>query len=603
MTGIGSTRCTRGIQVVGLTIAMALGLGGSAMAATAKRAPVATAHPEAGPTLMEMRANGDILRYGDPEILARLVAKGVDVGADESPLRASILTQINEGRQALIKGTQLEGIDLSTGIGRTPQNPIRIHPLSSNITQSSGNRKWDFEKGTAQARSGLYPLPIADSIPLYTYENDFVFRSVSAAGTFSDDMDMLTFAGACPTPPEGIVSLEYLFNVYGGQPQHGNLRRRLRIWDTWNPAAPLNTSVVTNELVGSPVNTIQDVNFGPVPPALFLTEIITLESPLYPTHADNLGVEFKFTDYDPNTQAESFTSVTQWQPEFPPQAGCPDCGNPPNGDSGNFEYRDIDRDTILEANESFFFSTSNSLLKANLWIHIGGQTPATEIEPNNAPGTETVLCYCDNRTANINPAVDIDLYKLNLAFNDQITVQVQCAGPGSTTLTVTDSCANTYTATGCPATVTAANLCAGNVSISVTGDGSGNIPYKLDLKALALRETGLKVNTDKSTLVWDSQPNSTYDVIFGDLLQLGATAGNFADPSVMFGCWEGGLSNPTEPNTPVPSQTSESSWWLVRAKNFCASTGTYNEDAITPAGYQDHDRDPQIAANPNGDCP
>ena len=42
-----------------------------------------------------MRANGDILRYGDAEILARLVSGGVDIGADESPLRASILAQIN----------------------------------------------------------------------------------------------------------------------------------------------------------------------------------------------------------------------------------------------------------------------------------------------------------------------------------------------------------------------------------------------------------------------------------------------------------------------------------------------------------------------------
>ena len=98
-------------------------------------------------------------------------------------------------------------------------------------------------------------------------------------------------------------------------------------------------------------------------------------------------------------------------------------------------------------------------------------------------------------------------------------------------------------------------------------------------------------------------PEELHDLVFGDLLQLGATAGNYADPTVMFGCWEGGLLSPTETSTAVPTAPNESSWWLTRASNFCGSRGSYDEDAITPAGKQDHNRDSQIIVNPNGDCP
>src|SRR5206468_1357565 len=63
-------------------------------------------------------ASGEFNRLADPEVVAKLAAFGVEVGEVESDVRAALMADIQLRRSQAVKGTQIEGIDLTTGIGR-----------------------------------------------------------------------------------------------------------------------------------------------------------------------------------------------------------------------------------------------------------------------------------------------------------------------------------------------------------------------------------------------------------------------------------------------------------------------------------------------------
>jgi hypothetical protein len=241
------------------------------MASTNKQVMAETPKPAyaANSVLNELMQSGEFNRLTTEELMKRFEAQGLFSGPDGNEVRLSVLAEIKARRVEVLRGTQLEGrVDLESGIGRTPQNPIRVYPLHS--INETPQQPWVYENDANQARSGFYPLPLSDSITTYSYENDFVFRTLHAFAA-SDMADVITFGGQCPTPPEGVVSIEYLFNV--GVPSANGLRRRLFVWNTWNSAAPQNTSVFSN-------------------PILSLNDDFTLPASLfYPSrHADDAGL-------------------------------------------------------------------------------------------------------------------------------------------------------------------------------------------------------------------------------------------------------------------------------------------------------------------------
>lgn len=597
---MNSTRGSKGIGVIALSIALVVGLGGLGSAMAAKTAaPAAPAH-SAGAVLDGLMASGQFASLSTAEVLDKIAAQGVAVPAEGTDARTVLVADINARRMIAVRGTALEGIDLSTGIGKNRANPIVIQPRKRTVTIGGSKTEWTFDQNGEQARSGYYPLPNSDSLRIYSYENDFVFRSRPSTRAGSDMMDIITFGGTCPVPPEGIYSFENLFEVYGAQPN--GLRRIIRVWNNWN--GNVGPGMVVSNLLGE----IND-DFGFTPNGLFYLEYITLATPIFPTHNDNIGIEWKYVD----NVTGALTSTTEWFASGPPIGptdtpnGPPASGSgPPTGTSANFFYRDQNLNGLLETQEALLFSTSNPQIFANVNQHLGGFPPSGEIEANNTQATANASCICGNRTGDITPAGDQDWWKFKVDSAGKVKIEVLCPPGSDVTVALRNSggglegSADDHGLDGtCNETIISPQLSVGDHAIEIHEKGdNGTVAYTLKITPLADLVSNMEFDPDKVGFRWDSQAGgSLYDVMRGNIESLSTSGGDFSSTSVVTECWDINLTSPVSADPSTPGGPSDSYFYISRAKNTCGGIGSWDE-----GGNQSGLRDAEIAANPNA-CP
>ena len=469
-----------------------------------------------------------------------------------------------------------------------------IQPLKQlEFDASNPTGAWEFGKSTSP-RSGFYPLPLAGERTMYDYENDWVY--VSGSGTSrSRVLDVITTGGSCPTPPMGVKSIYYVWQVKVA-PVHG-LRVVIKLWNTFTPTAAAGSNIMS-DLAGGIA-----VDYGPLTAGLWGGDV-TLTTPWYPTHPDNLPFTLEFTD---NVAPYPMTSSSVCFTTGPPQvnSGFPDN---PTGSSANWYYRDFPLDGIIGSNDGpSSFSSNGAAYTTNFDIHVGGFPNPVEVEPNDSLATAGIVCDCSTTASAISPAGDVDMYKLLVSAPVSEKFEVlNCTGTGTPKLTVLDSGGSPIygPVTGCGASITTAVLALGTYYVDVQEVSGTNTvdAYDLKITPLASGVTGMKFTTapTKDTIVWDSQgTGSTYDIIRGNIYQLHVVNGDFTDVTALTDCWDVNLVSPTTADPTTPLGPSDSLFYLSRAKSSCGGIGTYNE-----GGAQVGDRDPQIATNANtAACP
>lgn len=585
------------IGTVGLSMAILLSLSGLAIAATDYQ----SASTRARTAIEQIVESGQLLSFTDDQIMSRLEAEGLFAGANGIEVRREALTMVTQYRSMIIRGTQLEGTELPPGAGMTPNNPIRLGPaIGRHATGRAGSvtEEWTFDSGE-QARSGFYTLP-AGHTTIYNYENDFVFRSGSTSAAQARNMDVITFGGSCPVPPMQITAIEFLFRMGAT----GNVRREIRVWDTYTQTAAPGVHVGSNLL-----STLVEDHGTLIGPTNFFLEIVTLSTPISPTHSDNIAVQWDYVD----NVTGVLTSAQPWfalGPAAPTEVGTCCVGAPPVGSSENFFFRDVNLDGLLTSNERLFFSTVVAN-RANFNLHIGGQVPGAEIEANDTALTATALCDCEARPAMISPAADPDWFSFRVAEPNRYELETLC-GANDTTLKLYDTDGVTVIAMNddidagnlCSRVTTAAALNPGQYFAEVHDKGDdGTFAYEMSVKPLADSVSGLVIAPDKSTVSWDPDKiGSRYDVIRGNIAELHIAAGDYTNVLALTDCWDTNLANPSTVDPTTPFGPGDSLFYLARTRKGCSGSpvGSYNSGGLGQVG----DRDPEIATNPNtSSCP
>lgn len=621
MTVKGSNGVEWRIRAIALSTIVVLSLGGLALADEVAQAPL-----KAQAAVEQLVSSGQFASLSDAQVIERLEREGLLSGPDGSFIRQQVTALIKQYRAQALQGTQLAGRDLPEGAGQTRETAIRISPIHRReIWENTGDTSpWAYDESS---RSGFYPLPNSDSMTIYSYENDFVFRSGGDQLPRARIADVITFGGTCPMPPEGIYSMEILFGTFGPQTScnggtrnglscraafaatdcppgpptttcdlHGQ-RVQIRVWDTWNRTAAAGVSVFSNQ-VGPTI----DLDYGTLPaPTNFWIDFLTFSTPHFPTHADNIGIQYDFVD----NVTGSLTSSSHWfaiGPAIGPEVSTSLSG-PPTGTSENFFYRDANINGILGSDDERFFNTLVTN-KANLNLHHGGFPPVGEAPDGNNEDQANAdpTCECGNRDGNVSPAADHDWWKLG-AGGGRYQIDVDCSPGDDVVLLFRGSVpdpisADADTGLNCDETITTPVLAAGTYFIEVHEKGDdATLAYTLKVKPLAEQSTGFTWNANKTDFTWGAQgTGSTYDVMRGFIDALHLNGGDFSDPSAVE-AWDCGLSTPASADPTTPLGPLDSLVYFARVKNSCGGIGSYNE-----GGGQVGDRDAEIAANPSA-CP
>jgi hypothetical protein len=421
---------------------------------------------------------------------------------------------------------------------------------------------------------GVCSFPL---VSLYENESSLVTWSTAYPRSVLDD---IVLGGPLAVPPARIRWVEFpvFLNDTGGLPAGSTLRVEIRFWDTLATAA----SPVNSGYLGGAAWLVP----GPLPHNVYAYSGLLPPGSLIAPSDPALAVQIDYRD--DASGALAYGTVV-----FSNGGG----SGPQTGSSQNLYYRDVD------ANGQFDPGDARSLAApdlANVYLHLAGELPAAEAEPNDTPETATVTASCLALDAAIAPAGDVDWYRFSIAAEATLLMAVACGeGSDDSTLTLRDEggaeiAFNDDVSAFDRCSSLQETLAAGTYFLEVheKGDDAVIASYRMNVGPPPPAVPGLRW-TGPTALVWSPlATGGSYDLIHGDLQLL--HAGGLTVSTV--GCIGEDLPSPgaTVTETPGPGQ----GWWyLVRGIDPCTQgAGTYD----APDGGEAAPRDPQIL--PAADC-
>ena len=409
------------------------------------------------------------------------------------------------------------------------------------------------------------------------YRNEGVvgFNSPSNPRTALDD---LVLAGAYPTPPARISSVEVAFVVIGSGVAAGStLRIEVRFWDDIDPAAPAGTPVESGFLGGAaftiagPLDAGPQVVVGTLPSALAI-------APDDPT----VGYQLDFRD-------DASGALAFATPFFYGQGA-------QTGASSDIYWRDANANGRFDASDARQFGGVPTL--ANFYAHLGVETPVNESEPNGSQATATVTASCLTLAASIDPAGDVDWYRFTLFAAQTVLCEVRSASPADdSTLALRGSGGaliefNDDAGPSNHGSRILRSLAAGTYYLEVHEKNDDEmIPlYQAYVGPAPPAVTDLRFASNKHAIAWDPiTGGAPYDILYGFLGALHESG--FA--ASVGGCLGDNLFSPSSDDTDTPAP-GDGFWYLSRSRDPCAGTAsTYDE-----GGAQVFSRDPLVPPPP-----
>lgn len=486
------------------------------------------------------------------------------------------------GRPAQLRGpTYPQSFDIS----RDGEAAFRPFTFSSTVTPESdlpgvcaggvddGDPCLDNTDCTAPGTCNLYRSN------MYQNENTTGFTTTSSPR--NPVLDDVQLAGSLAIPPAQISSVEFAFvPEAGGIPMGSTMRVEIRFWDTLNTAV----SPVNSGLLGGGSFLIP----GPVASGFFYTQIGIL-SPPYPAPSDP-NIAFQIDYRDNTTNALQYATILFANPPGGPQLGA----------TQNLYFRDANSNGQFDSTDARSFAAPNS---AAFYLHLGGEYPTAESEPNNTQLTATNTVACLGLNAAITPVADVDWYKFTTTATQTLVMEASCGNVNDdSTLTLRNSGGgqidfnDDVSGTNRCSKITR-SLTAGTYFLEVheKGDNATIPAYVLGVGPTPPVVTNLKIGTvcspsctNKHSIVWDAVTGGApYDIVYGDLQTLHSSGINAA----VQGCLADDRATPDsdDGDSPAPDQ---GFFYMVRSRNQCThGSGTYQEGGETA-------RDPQMPAPP-----